>query len=103
MLSPDDLFGPLRRVEADPGAPGVDGMTMAELRPWSGEHRAGVREALEADTYRPAADLPGGILAQTGPMLPHRTGLRDLSELGSVGPRSIQRQISDPPAPRAGQ
>ena len=53
MLAPANLFGALRRVEANRGAPGVDGMTAAELRPWICEHWAGVREALDAGTYRP--------------------------------------------------
>jgi group II intron reverse transcriptase/maturase len=53
MLSPGNLHGALRRVEANRGAPGVDGMTTEELRPWLREHWAGVREALDAGTYRP--------------------------------------------------
>ncbi|WP_347650021.1 hypothetical protein [Nonomuraea sp. B10E15] len=40
-------------VQANRGAPGVDGMTTRELRPWIREHWAGVREALDAGTYRP--------------------------------------------------
>ncbi|MFG2249146.1 group II intron reverse transcriptase/maturase [Spirillospora sp. NPDC048823] len=54
MLSPGNLFGALRRVEANRGAPGVDGMTTEELRPWLVGHWAGVREALNAGTYRPS-------------------------------------------------
>lgn len=53
MLSPGNLAGALRRVEANKGAPGADGMTTRELRPWLREHWAGVREALDAGTYRP--------------------------------------------------
>jgi RNA-directed DNA polymerase len=53
MLSPGNLSGALRRVEANRGAPGVDGMTTVELRPWLAVHWAGVREALDAGTYRP--------------------------------------------------
>lgn len=54
LLSPENLSRALRRVEANRGAPGVDGMATAELRPWLGEHWAGVREALDAGTYRPS-------------------------------------------------
>lgn len=54
MLSPANLSGALRRVEANKGAPGVDGMTTDEIRPWLREHWAGVREALDAGTYRPS-------------------------------------------------
>jgi RNA-directed DNA polymerase len=53
LLSPGNLLGALRRVEANKGAPGVDGMTTEDLRPWVAEHWAGVREALDAGTYRP--------------------------------------------------
>ncbi|GAB3161914.1 group II intron reverse transcriptase/maturase [Microbispora hainanensis] len=53
MLSPANLGRALRRVEANRGAPGVDGMTTAELRPWLREHWAKVREALDAGTFRP--------------------------------------------------
>ncbi|MEU7916968.1 group II intron reverse transcriptase/maturase [Microbispora bryophytorum] len=54
MLSPGNLSGALRRVEANRGAPGVDGMTTEQLRPWLREHWAGIREALDAGTYRPS-------------------------------------------------
>ncbi|MEU7882492.1 group II intron reverse transcriptase/maturase [Microbispora bryophytorum] len=53
MLAPANLGRALRRVEANRGAPGVDGMTAAELRPWLREHWQQVREALDAGTYRP--------------------------------------------------
>ncbi|WP_277750825.1 group II intron reverse transcriptase/maturase [Nonomuraea polychroma] len=53
MLSPGNLGRALRRVEANRGAPGVDGMSTEELRPWIREHWASVREALDAGTYRP--------------------------------------------------
>src|SRR5260370_35916104 len=54
MLSPENLGRALRRVEANKGAPGADGMTTEELRPWLREHWAVVREALDAGTYRPS-------------------------------------------------
>ncbi len=53
FLSPGNLVRALRRVEANRGAPGVDGMSTEQLRPWIREHWAGVREALDAGTYRP--------------------------------------------------
>ena len=52
MLSPGNLGRALRRVEANRGAPGVDGMTKGPLRPWLHEHWASVREALDAGTYQ---------------------------------------------------
>jgi RNA-directed DNA polymerase len=54
MLSPENLGQALRRVRANRGAPGVDGMTTEELVPWLREHWAQVREALDAGTYRPS-------------------------------------------------
>ncbi len=54
MLSPENLGRALRRVRANRGAPGVDGMTTEELVPWLREHWASVRQALDAGTYRPS-------------------------------------------------
>ena len=54
LLSPGNLGRALGRVEANRGAPGVDGMTAGELRPWLAGHWAAVREALDAGTYRPS-------------------------------------------------
>lgn len=54
MLSPQNLGRALRRVRANRGAPGVDGMTTEELVPWLREHWVAVREALDAGTYRPS-------------------------------------------------
>jgi len=54
MLSTENLGRALRRVRANRGAPGVDGMTTEELVPWLREHWVAVREALDAGTYRPS-------------------------------------------------
>ena len=54
LLSPENLGRALRRVEANRGAPGVDGMTTGELRPWLAGHWSAVREALDAGSYRPS-------------------------------------------------
>ena len=56
------------RVVANAGAPGVDGLTVAELKPWLKVHWAKVRQALLVGEYMPAAvrkvDIPkpqGGV------------------------------------------
>ena len=43
------------RVQANEGAPGVDGLTVAELKPWLKANWAKVRQALLAGEYMPAA------------------------------------------------
>jgi group II intron reverse transcriptase/maturase len=48
-----NLFQALERVEANGGAPGVDGMTVAELRPYLKAHWLDIRAALEAGRYCP--------------------------------------------------
>lgn len=54
MFSKENLLAALRRVEANRGAPGVDGMTTEELRPWVAQHWPEVWARLDAGTYRPA-------------------------------------------------
>jgi group II intron reverse transcriptase/maturase len=49
-----NLLTALERVERNGGAPGIDGMTVAELRPYLKEHWLEVREALDQQTYRPS-------------------------------------------------
>jgi RNA-directed DNA polymerase len=53
MLSPDNLMAALNRVEANRGAPGVDGMTTEALRLWLREHWAQVRSDLDTGVFRP--------------------------------------------------
>lgn len=49
----ENLLAALERVERNGGAPGIDGMKVAELRPYLKEHWLEVREALDQQTYRP--------------------------------------------------
>jgi len=52
-LSRGNLAEALRRVEQKAGAPGIDGMSTEEMRPWLHSHWPQVRSALDAGTYRP--------------------------------------------------
>jgi RNA-directed DNA polymerase len=54
FLSRDNLARALRRVEANRGAPGPDGMTVAELRPHLKAAWPEIRRNLDAGTYRPS-------------------------------------------------
>jgi len=53
FLSRGNLAAALRRVERNAGAPGIDGMSTKELRPWLRDHWPEVRSQLDAGTYRP--------------------------------------------------
>jgi RNA-directed DNA polymerase len=48
-----NLLAALERVDRNGGAPGIDGMTVEELRPYLREHWLEIREALDQQTYRP--------------------------------------------------
>jgi len=54
LLSRENLVRALRRVEANRGAPGPDGMTTGELRPYLKVAWPELRAALDAGTYRPS-------------------------------------------------
>lgn len=43
----------LERVERNGGAPGIDGMTVEQLRPYLREHWLEIREALDRESYQP--------------------------------------------------
>jgi len=49
-----NLLAALKRVEANGGAPGVDGMTVGALRPYLKVHWLEQKAALDAGTYRPS-------------------------------------------------
>jgi RNA-directed DNA polymerase len=49
----DNLWKALQRVQANQGAPGVDGMTVRELPKYLQRHWPKIREQLLAGTYRP--------------------------------------------------
>ena len=49
----ENLFTALKRVERNAGAPGIDGMTVADLRTYLKEQWLEIRAALESETYQP--------------------------------------------------
>jgi RNA-directed DNA polymerase len=53
IFSRRNLFAALARVEANGGAPGVDGLTVEALRPYLKAHWLEIRAALDAERYRP--------------------------------------------------
>ena len=52
-MARENLAEALRRVEQNAGAPGIDGMSTKDLRPWLKDHWSEVRSELDAGTYRP--------------------------------------------------
>src|SRR5437879_2846176 len=53
VFSRENLMRALKRVEQNKGAPGVDGMTTVELRPWRQRSWPAIRVTLDEGTYRP--------------------------------------------------
>jgi RNA-directed DNA polymerase len=54
MWKRQNLYTAMKRVESNGGAPGTDGMTVKELRPYLREHWLEIRAALESGDYRPS-------------------------------------------------
>lgn len=50
----ENLLAALKRVERNGGAPGIDGMTVEELRPYLREHWLEIRETLDQQSYQPS-------------------------------------------------
>jgi RNA-directed DNA polymerase len=72
ILSRENMMAALRRVESNKGAPGVDGLTVQNLRRHLVTHWVAIREDLLAGRYRPAPvrgveiPKPGGGMRQLG-------------------------------------
>ena len=72
ILSRENMMAALRRVEANKGAPGVDGLTVEHLRGHLVAHWAVIKEDLLAGRYEPAPvrgveiPKPGGGKRQLG-------------------------------------
>lgn len=72
ICKPENLKRGYRKVKANKGAPGVDGMTVDELREWLNEHEGELLTSLLKGTYQPNAVLgiripkPSGGMRQLG-------------------------------------
>jgi RNA-directed DNA polymerase len=72
VCRPENLNRAYRRVKANKGAPGVDGMTIAHLRSWLAKHQEELIAALRDGSYRPQPvrgvqiPKPGGGVRQLG-------------------------------------
>jgi len=72
VAAPDNLNQALKRVVANKGAPGIDGMTVAELEDWLGASRKQLTESLLVGDYRPGPvrrveiPKPGGGMRELG-------------------------------------
>ena len=53
ILSRDNLNRAYKRVRANKGAPGIDGMTIEEALPWLREHREELLESIRQGKYKP--------------------------------------------------
>jgi RNA-directed DNA polymerase len=85
MVSAKDAASALRKVEANKGAPGVDGMRVDELKPYLREHGPGLKKALLDGTYRPSSVRRVEIPKPDG-------GVRELG-IPSVLDRFIQQMV----------
>lgn len=54
VLERENLTIAMKRVESNGGAPGIDGMTVKDLRTYLKEYWLGIREALESGAYKPS-------------------------------------------------
>lgn len=72
VCRPENLNRAYRRVKANRGAPGVDGMTIRQLRSWLATHKEGLIASLLDGSYRPQPvrgvqiPKPGGGVRQLG-------------------------------------
>ena len=66
VLMPENLKAALKKVKANDGAPGIDGMTTDELDDHMRKHWAKVKTKIEEGTYRPAPLRPKEIEKSDG-------------------------------------
>ena len=54
ILSRENLNRAYKRVRANKGAPGIDGMTVEDALPWLREHREELLETIRQGKYKPS-------------------------------------------------
>ncbi len=86
ILYRDNLNRAYKRVKANKGAPGVDGMTVEEALPWLKEHGKELRESILAGKYKPESVRRKEIPKPDG-------GVRKLG-IPTVKDRIIQQAIA---------
>src|SRR5215207_10698395 len=86
LMARENLAEALRRVEQNAGAPGIDGMSTKELRPWLHRHWPQVRSELDAGTYRPRPVRRA--------MIPKRSGGKRMLGVPTVVDRLICQAIA---------
>jgi RNA-directed DNA polymerase len=60
IISRPNMMVALERVEANKGAPGIDGMTTGQLRGYLKQRWPTIKEELLEGTYHPPAGAEGG-------------------------------------------
>lgn len=55
ILEPENLAAAWKRVKANKGAPGIDGMTVEDFPAFAREHWPRIANAIREGTYRPAS------------------------------------------------
>jgi len=87
VVERENMMAAWKRVKANDGAPGIDGMTVEELWPWLQENWPSVKVALLADRYEPEA-VRGVEIPKPG-----GKGVRQLG-IPTVLDRLIQQAVS---------
>ena len=91
ILARDNMNRAYKRVKANKGAPGVDGMTVEEALPWLKEHGKELTESIQNGTYKPQPGRRKEIPKPDG-------GVRKLG-IPAVIDRIVQQAISQILAP----
>jgi RNA-directed DNA polymerase len=86
IVAPLNLVAALRQVVRNGGSPGIDGMTVGELKSWFSSHYQELAESLRTGSYRPSAVREVKIPKAKG-------GYRTLG-IPTVKDRLVQQSIS---------